>query len=117
MGDAGHAEEAASLHNECASWPEVAALAAEPSRAMLSQGRSETLGRWLDLLPAELVEADPRLLHALGACRSQTSPRAARRSFERAFEGFQRAGNAEGMLASCCGLIEALIVEFDDLAL
>jgi ATP/maltotriose-dependent transcriptional regulator MalT/DNA-binding SARP family transcriptional activator len=113
---AGHVEDAVSLLIDCASWPEVAALAGEQAAAMLAQGRSETLGRWLDLLPAELVEADPRLLHALGACRSQTSPRAARRSFERAFEGFQRAGNADGMLASCRGVVEAIIVEFDDLA-
>ena len=114
---AGHVEDAVSLLIDCASWPEVAAIAGEQAAAMLAQGRSETLGRWLDLLPAGLVDADPRLLHALGACRGQTSPRAARRAFERAFEGFQRAGSADGMLASCCGLIEALIVEFDDLAL
>ena len=113
---AGHVEDAVSLLIDCASWPEVAAIAGAQARSMLAQGRSETLGRWLDLLPTELIEADARLLHALGACRSQSSPRAARRAFERAFESFQRAGDAEGMLASCRGLVEALIVEFDDLA-
>jgi ATP/maltotriose-dependent transcriptional regulator MalT/DNA-binding SARP family transcriptional activator len=113
---AGHVEDAVLLLIDCASWPEVATIAGEQARSMLAQGRSETLGRWLDLLPAELVDADPRLLHALGACRSPTSPRAARRAFERAFEGFQRAGDTDGMLASCRGLVEALIVEFDDLA-
>lgn len=113
---AGHIEDAVSLLIDCASWPEVAAIGGAQAHSMLAQGRSETLGRWLDLLPRELVEADPRLLHALGACRSQTSPRAARRLFERAFDAFRRADDREGMLASCCGVVEAVVVEFDDLA-
>jgi len=115
--DAGQMEDAVSLLIECASWPEVASLAAEHARAMLAQGRTETLGRWLDLLPAALVDADARLLYAQGACRHALSPRAARRSYERAFQAFRLASDAQGMLASGCGVLDALIDEFDDLAL
>ena len=113
---AGHTEDAVSLLVECSSWREVAAIAGEAAGSMLAQGRSETLGRWLDLLPAELLEADPRLLHALGACRSQASPRSARRHFEQAYESFRARDDQRGMLACCCGLIDAVILEFDDLA-
>ena len=116
MRAAGHVEDAATLLIDCASWPEVAAIAAEQSADMLAQGRSETLGRWLELLPAELVDKDARLLAAFAACRLQASPRAARRLFERAFEAFRSAGDATGQLASCRGIVDALIVEFDDLA-
>jgi ATP/maltotriose-dependent transcriptional regulator MalT/DNA-binding SARP family transcriptional activator len=113
---AGHIEDAVTLLIDCASWPEVAAVAAQQCAAMLAQGRSETLGRWLELLPAELLDQDARLLAAAAACRLQASPRAARRLFERAFESFRSAGDAAGMLSSCRGVVEALIVEFDDLA-
>ena len=116
MRKAGHVDDAVTLLIDCASWPEVAAIAAEQSAAMLVQGRSETLGRWLELLPAELLDKDARLLAALAACRLQASPRAARRLFERAFEAFRSAGDAAGLLSSCRGVVEALIVEFDDLA-
>lgn len=116
MRKAGHIDDAVTLLIDCASWPEVAAIAAERSAAMLAQGRSETLGRWLELLPAELLEKDARLLAALAACRLQASPRAARRLFERAFEAFKSAGDAAGMLSSCRGAVEAVIVELDDLA-
>ena len=116
MRAAGHVEDAVTLLIDCASWPEVAAIAAEQASAMLAQGRSETLGRWLELLPAELLDKDPRLLAAAAACRLHASPRAARRLFERAFEGFRALGDTAGMLASCRGVVEALIVEFDDLA-
>ena len=116
MRKAGHIDDAVTLLIDGASWPEVAAIAAEQAAAMLAQGRSETLGRWLELLPADLLDKDPRLLAAAAACRLQASPRAARRLFERAFEAFRSAGDAAGMLSSCRGVVEALIVEFDDLA-
>jgi ATP/maltotriose-dependent transcriptional regulator MalT/DNA-binding SARP family transcriptional activator len=114
--EAGQFEDAVALLIDCGCWADVATIAGEQAQAMLAQGRSETLARWLELLPPALVDADPRLLHAFGACRSQTSPRAARRFFERAFEAYRRTDDRPGMLAACCGLVEALILEFDDLA-
>lgn len=113
---AGHVEDAVSLLIDCASWADVAAVLGDESQALLEQGRSETLGRWLDLVPIELVERDPRLLRALAGCRLQASPRAAGRLFERAFAGFRGAGNAQGMNESCRGVIDAGMLECDDLA-
>jgi DNA-binding SARP family transcriptional activator len=83
---------------------------------MIEQGRSESLAAWLDLLPPQLLAADPRLHYALGLCKSDASPRAARRHFEQAFERYRAVGDARGMVESCCGIIEATLVEFDDLA-
>jgi DNA-binding SARP family transcriptional activator len=114
--DAGHTEDAVSLLMECRDWAAVARIAAEDASAMLEQGRDETLALWLESLPPALLEGESRLLYALGACRAGTGPRAARRHFERAFEGFQRSGDLPGMLQSACGAIEATISELDDLA-
>jgi ATP/maltotriose-dependent transcriptional regulator MalT len=58
---AGHLEDAVSLLAENREWAEIARIAAEEADAMLEQGRSETLGGWLDLLPAGTLEADPLL--------------------------------------------------------
>ena len=113
---AGHIEDAVSLLAEARNWEEVAAIAAEEAAAMLEQGRSETLAGWLEMLPPRLRDADPRLLQAFGACQVHASPRAARRHFEQAFEGFRRRGDLQGMLESCTGVIDAAILEFDDLA-
>lgn len=113
---AGQAEDAVSLLVECRDWQELARLAAQEAPLMLSQGRITTLGGWLDLLPEALLESDPALLLALGECRARSAPRAARRRFEQALEAFRREGNADGALRSCCGLIDAIIFEFDDLA-
>ncbi len=112
----GQADAAVSLLVEARDWPAVAQIAAQEAQAMLAQGRSDTLGAWLDLLPQDLREADPRLLCAYADCRAHASPRSARRAFEQAFEAFRRAGDLAGMLRSGCGVIEAAIAEFDDLA-
>ena len=114
--EAGQAEDAVLLLARCRDWPAIARIAAEDAALMLAQGRTATLGEWLELLPPAVLEADPELLLALGECRAHGSPREARRRFEQALEGFQRAGNAAGAQRSCRGLIDAVIVEFDDLA-
>jgi len=114
--EAGQVEDAVSLLVECRDWEAIARIASAEAALLLSQGRSATLGGWLDLLPAAVLEADPGLLLALGECRARSAPREARRRFEQALEGFRRAGDASGAIRSCCGLIDAIIFEFDDLA-
>ena len=112
---AGHLEDAVSLLAENRDWGEIARIAAEEADAMLAQGRSESLGGWLEMLSAATLEADPRLLLAQAASRAHASPRTARRLFAQAYEGFMRAGDARGMTRACCGVVRAIILEFDDL--
>src|SRR5258708_12792658 len=83
---------------------------------MRAQGRNEILAGGMRLLPPHLLEANPRLLHASAASRIHASPRAARRLFEQAFAGFAASADRRGMMQSCCGIVNAIILEFDDLA-
>ena len=112
--DAGQIEDAVALLVEAGQWNDVAPIVLDEADAMLEQGRNETLAGWLDMLPLELIDADPRLLRICAAARAQGSPHAARRLYERAFEGFRREDDADGMVQSCCGIIDAVILEFDD---
>ena len=109
-------EDAVALLIEAEDWGEIARIVLDEADAMLAEGRSETLARWLDLLPATLCESNPRLLCISAAARVQTSPRAARQLYERAFEGFRGRDDDAGMLESCCGIVTAIVLEFDDLA-
>jgi len=113
---AGQVEDAVSLLVESRDWEAIARIASAQAALLLSQGRTATLGGWLDLLPAALLEADAALLLALGECRARSAPREARRRFEQALERFRRAGDTAGAVRSCCGLIDAILFEFDDLA-
>jgi ATP/maltotriose-dependent transcriptional regulator MalT len=114
--EARQVEDAVALLVECRDWAELARIAAAEAAVMLSQGRTATLGAWLDLLPAAILESDAALLQALGECRARSAPREARRRFEQALELYRRAGGTEGAIRCCCGLIDAIIFEFDDLA-
>jgi len=114
--DAGQVEDAVALLVQSRDWRTIAAIAAEEAPRMLSQGRSAMLGDWLALLPPNVLDAEPALLLALGQCRARAAPREARRRFEQALEGFQHRADHEGALHACCGLIDAIIFEFDDLA-
>ena len=113
--DAEHTEDAVALLVEAGNWEEIARIVVEEADSMLAQGRNETLANWIDLLPQKLVEADPRLLFASAACRADATPRASRQLFERAYEVFRSRNDAAGVLASCCGIVDAIVLEFDDL--
>ena len=114
--EARQTEDAVALLIEASDWPEVARIALEETDLLLAQGRSETLSAWLDLLPPKLIDADPRLLLTSATARALASPRTARQLFERAFERFRSARDTAGMIRSCCGIIDAIIGEFDDVA-
>ncbi|HEX7271271.1 MAG TPA: BTAD domain-containing putative transcriptional regulator [Casimicrobiaceae bacterium] len=114
--EADQPEDAVTLLIEAREWEEVARIVLQEADAMLAQGRGETLAGWLDLLPAELRDADPRLLCISASARTETSPRSARQLFERAFEHFRNADDAAGMLRSCQGIVDAIVREFDDIA-
>ena len=114
--DAGQTEDAVALLIDTGDWDEVARIALDDADTLLAQGRSETLAGWIELLPPMLVEANPRLLRAWAASLAHASPRAARQRFERAFDGYRASADAEGMMRCCCGVIEAIVAEFDDVA-
>src|SRR5574337_1265692 len=113
---AGQVEDAVALLIESRDWPALAALVAEMAHTMLAQGRRQTLAAWLELLPPELLDGQPQLLLALAASRLYASPRIARRRFEQAFAGFRAHADPEGMIRACRGVIDATVLEFDDLA-
>jgi DNA-binding SARP family transcriptional activator len=113
--DAGQTEDAIALLVEAGEWTDVAPIALAEADTMLAQGRSETLAGWLDMVPRDLIDADPRLLCICAASRARASPRAARQLYERAFDGFRRLDAIDGMVRCCCGIIDAVILEFDDL--
>ncbi len=113
---AGRAEDAMALLAESRSWAELAGLLAEEAPTLLAQGRLAVLEAWLEVLPPELRDRDPRLLLSTGLCLAQVSPRAAQHAFERAYDAFSAAGDDRGMASSARGAITALTTEFDDLA-
>lgn len=114
--DAGLAEEAVELHVESGDWAGVAAIAVEQGPALLATGRRATLTAWLELLPPELLGSEPALSCAYAESRLHASPRAARHYFEQAFQAARQRDDTQHCLRACSGVVDAIVLEFDDLA-
>ncbi|WP_137895181.1 BTAD domain-containing putative transcriptional regulator [Ramlibacter sp. 2FC] len=114
--EAGHVEDAVSLLMPCRDWAALAEIAEAEALTMVAQGRGDTLARWLEALPAAELDARPSLLQAWGASCLAASPRAARRHFERAHEGYAVHDDVAAQLRCAVGVVRALVSEFDDLA-
>ena len=114
--EAEHTEDAVTLLVEAADWEAIADIVVEEADRMLAQGRHETLEAWIDLLPPQLIDANPRLLLASAQARAGASGRVARQLFERAFDAFQAQGDAAHALRCCCAIVDASMDELDDLA-
>jgi ATP/maltotriose-dependent transcriptional regulator MalT/DNA-binding SARP family transcriptional activator len=114
--EAGHVEDAVSLLMHCRDWAALADITEAEAKTMIGQGRGDTLANWIEALPAAELDARPGLLHAWGLGRFASSPRAARRHFERAHDGYAIRNDVAAQVRCAVGVVRALISEFDDLA-
>ena len=112
-------ESAVELRRELGQWDRIEKIIKRHATELIRQGRYETLHQWLYDLPRERLQSDPWLLYWSGISRRHAAPREARQLFEKAFNAFDAAPgqDGEGLCASCCGIVDAIVHEFDDLTL
>jgi LuxR family maltose regulon positive regulatory protein len=115
----GRVDDAVALLLESADWQQAVSIILNCARDMLDQGRGETLGGWLDELPPQFLRAQPWLVYWQGIGRLYTAPRESRRLFELAYRIFDSREDKDyrGLILACCGVIDSVIHEFDDLSL
>jgi LuxR family maltose regulon positive regulatory protein len=75
-------------------------------RGLIARGRAEALLRLLDAMPADFRERPWPVYYRAVACRF-TKSRRALELFDRAYDGFRKAGDREGQMLSLGGIIEA----------
>lgn len=96
-------EEAVALYAETGRVGEIIRIILIHAAGLLQQGRSQTLERWLDHMPAAYYEQEPWLLYWLGACRQSIDPLASEDLFARAFDTFKVKNDRAGMLMAWAG--------------
>ncbi|MFQ5611231.1 MAG: LuxR C-terminal-related transcriptional regulator [Anaerolineae bacterium] len=80
-----------------AAWPEAAELIEQIGAEMFARGYLDTLGRWINALPASVRESRPRLLHFLSNCAFwKGNWEEVQSLLERARQGFAAAGDGAG---------------------
>jgi len=107
---------AAGLFREAQAWRALADLALHTGAFLLAEGRGRTLVDWVDALPAELREREPRLALYLGVALLYSDPTRAKKLLERAYEGFVANGDLRRVLMTSAHAVECHYYEWADFA-
>ena len=117
MEHAGRIEDAVALYGDSHDWDDMARLIEAHAATLVTQGRGETLARWVDELPAEVQAKHPWTLYWAAASQAQLTPRESRLLYEKAFDLFRGAGDGVGTVLAASGAMFAVLYELDDCAL
>ncbi len=109
----GQVDDAAELYYESRDWRDMARLILQNAHSLVTQGRIETLERWMLALPEEMYKADPWLLYWQGICRFAPDPSGARLHFTEAYALFKRLRDRTGLLLSWTGVVDTFLHEWD----
>ncbi|MDH4200942.1 MAG: hypothetical protein OEV66_11265 [Spirochaetia bacterium] len=110
----GCGEEAIALYIAAADWTGAERVALKQAQALVSQGRNNTLEAWLNDFPRERIDHSPWLLFWFAICQMPYNPAQARDNLERAFEGFESAGDIAGLFLSSSQIADSFIHEWGD---
>ncbi|MDC8449557.1 MAG: hypothetical protein LV473_14510 [Nitrospira sp.] len=114
----GQQDTAVALYAETKSWDDLSRMICEIAEKLLSQGRNQTLERYISLFPQEERQQRPWLLYWSGISRLVFDPVTARKDLEGAYQHFEAAiqQDVAGLFLSCSGIIESYICGVDDMA-
>jgi len=109
----GRVDDAIELYRETGDWQGMVRLILQNAQALIAQGRSATLERWIQALPAEMRKAAPWLLYWLGSCRLTRDPAGARPHFSEAYRLFKRLSDFTGLFLCWSGVVDSYLQEWD----
>ncbi len=110
----GQTEAALSLWHDVGDWDGMVRLILKYAPLMLDQGRFRSLEEWLNRIPKDVLEKDPRLLYWTASCRLPFHPSLSISYFEKAFAGFKEQGDAAGIFATLSGIVESVITGYEN---
>jgi ATP/maltotriose-dependent transcriptional regulator MalT len=110
----GDAEQVISLAIREKLWDVAVPALLANAGALLRAEKHRTLADWIAALPRKLVDAEPWLQFWDGTARMAFDPALARARLTSAFARFKRRGDREAMLATWPGIIDTIVLEWDD---
>lgn len=112
----GQYDTAAALYAETQSWDELSRLICEMSERLISQGRYQTLQKYISLLPHVERQQRAWVVYWSGMGRLVFDPVTAQKDLEEAYRLFESNRDVTGLLLSCGGIIESYYYRRDDMA-
>jgi LuxR family maltose regulon positive regulatory protein len=106
-------EDAIGLFCETCNWEGLVKLINKHARSLVTEGRNQTLERWLAGLPKDVVENTPWLFYWKGVCCMPFSPEQSCSYFDKAFQLFKAQENIEGIYLAWSGVIDSIVYNFE----
>ena len=110
----GEFDAAAALYREAGAWPALTGLAMHAGAALIAEGRANTLAQWIDALPEEFRQREPRLSLYLGVALLYSDPRRAKPLLNGAYAGFVANGDVRRMLMTAAHAVDCHYFEWAD---
>ena len=110
----GEFDAAAALYREAQAWPALTGLALHAGAALIADGRTNTLAQWIDALPADAQQREPRLSLYLGVALLYSDPKRAKQLLNRAYEGFVASGDLRRVLMTAAHAVDCHYFEWAD---
>ena len=107
-------DDAFGLYREASDWDAAGRLILKRARALLAQGRGQTLREWIGALPGEHLDRRPMLRYWLGASLIEVDQPLAREQLTLAFAALQRAEDTLGATLAACGVIDTYYFEWSE---
>jgi ATP/maltotriose-dependent transcriptional regulator MalT len=110
----GEFDAAAALYREAQAWPALTGLALHAGAALIADGRANTLAQWIDALPPQFQQREPRLSLYLGVALLYSDPQRAKQLLNGAYEGFVANGDVRRMLMTAAHAVDCHYFEWAD---
>ncbi len=112
--ESGDVESAAALALECANWTVLSKLIVNLGPPLAMQGRTATLGKWLEALPQDCCAANGWLIYWRGICRMLRDVALGLLDLEEAYAWFRNRDDVTGAFLSLGGIFESYFFAWGD---
>ncbi|HSQ82389.1 MAG TPA: BTAD domain-containing putative transcriptional regulator [Casimicrobiaceae bacterium] len=112
----GEFDGAAALYREAKAWRALTGLSLHAGAALIAEGRAYTLAEWIDALPAEYRDREPRLALYLGVALLYSDPPRAKALLDAAYAGFEANGDRRRQLMTAAHAVDCHYFEWTDFA-
>ena len=107
----GYPEDAMPLYLRAGDVESALKLVLNKAKQFIAQGRRQTVIEWIAALPEEAVSRNCWLGYWLGSARIAIDPRAARETFERAFESARNAADETCQIEIAAAIIQTYVLQ------
>ncbi len=97
---------------EARDWNQAIQLILREANGLLGSGRRQTLERWIQTLPAEVLEQNPWIVYWLGLAHVQTVPARGIETLQLALSRFRESGDDQGEVLCLSALLNAAFLGF-----